>query len=209
MDRADAVRYIMDNNIEGCIVECGVFTGNFEHTCITELMSRNMRRHIYMYDTFSGLTEPSEYDHTCDNAVLFKMSSEEVYNTWKSQVVDSNTNDWCNASLESVQARLNSTGYPTEYLHYLVGDVMESLKDTQNITENIAILRLDTDWYESSKFELEQLYDKVVKGGLIIFDDYYHWDGQRKATDDFFEKIGVKYTFGNVGNGQTASIIKC
>ena len=73
-----------------------------------------------------------------------------------------------------MQERLNSTGYPEQNLHYVVGDVMETLKNKSTIPEKIAILRLDTDWYESSKYELGQMYDNVVSGGVIIFDDYYH-----------------------------------
>ena len=73
--------------------------------------------------------------------------------------------------------------------------------------DEIAILRLDTDWYESSKFELEKMYDKVVDGGLVIFDDYYHWDGQRRATDEFFESRGIVCDFIKKNN-QTATIIK-
>ena len=69
-------------------------------------------------------------------------------------------------------------------------------------------MRLDTDWYESSKYELEQLYDNVVSGGVIIFDDYNHWQGQRKATDDFFKKIGIEYNFVDIGNYKTSAIIK-
>ena len=99
-------------------------------------------------------------------------------------------------------------GYPENKIHYIVGDVLESLKDNKNIPEKIAILRLDTDWYESSKFELEKLYDSVVVGGLIIFDDYYHWDGQRKATDDFFKSRNINYEFVNTNNGKTSVIIK-
>jgi hypothetical protein len=67
---------------------------------------------------------------------------------------------------------------------------------------------LDTDWYESSKYELEQMYDNVVIGGVIIFDDYYHWDGQRRATDDFFLNKNINYDFVNLGNNKTAAIIK-
>jgi hypothetical protein len=97
------------------------------------------------------------------------------------------TNEWCFASLEYVKNRLKSTGYPENKLHYIVDDVMETLKDKTNIPEKISILRLHTDWYESSKFELECMYENVVNGGIIIFDDYYHWNGQQKATDDFFK----------------------
>jgi hypothetical protein len=136
------------------------------------------------------------------------MNKDEVYNNWKSNIIDDKTNKWCYTPLETVQNRLNSTGYSQSNLHYVVGDVMETLKDKTKIPEKIAILRLDTDWYESSKYELEQMYDNVVTGGVIIFDDYYHWDGQRRATDDFFKSRNISYDFVNIGNFKTSAIIK-
>jgi O-methyltransferase len=208
MDGSAAINYILNNNIEGSIIECGVESGNFEFIWITELLKHNTTREIYLYDTFGGLTEPSKYDYTCDNAVPFKMTKDEVYNTWKSQCVDDNLNMWCYTPLEKVKNRLNATGYPENKLHYIIGDVMTTLKDKKNIPEKIAILRLDTDWYESSKYELEQMYDNVVIGGVIIFDDYYLWDGQRRATDEYFKSININYDFVNMNNGKTAAIIK-
>jgi len=208
MDGVDAIRYILCNNIEGAIVECGVESGNFEHLWINELLKNRTTRDIYLYDTFNGLVEPTEYDYTCKDAKIYQMNKDEVYNTWKSNIINETTNRWCYTPLENVKNRLNSTGYPANKLHYVVGDVMETLKDKTNIPEKIAILRLDTDWYESSKYELEQMYDNVVTGGVIIFDDYYHWDGQRRATDDFFIKMNVKYDFVNIGNNKTSAIIK-
>jgi 5-keto 4-deoxyuronate isomerase len=136
------------------------------------------------------------------------MNKDEVYNTWKSYIINEKINGWCYTPLEKVQHRLNSTGYPQNNLHYVVGDVMETLKDKTTIPQKIAILRLDTDWYESSKYELEQMYDNVVIGGVIIFDDYYHWDGQRRATDDFFLSRNINYDFVNIGNHKTSAIIK-
>jgi hypothetical protein len=208
MDGAEAITYILNNNIEGAIVECGVESGNFEHIWINELMKHNVTRDIYLYDTFGGLVEPSDNDYTCKDAELYKMNKDEVYNTWKSQIINENTNGWCYTPLENVKHRLNSTGYPENNLHYIVGDVMETLKDKTNIPEKIAILRLDTDWYESSKYELEQMYDNVVGGGVIIFDDYYHWNGQRRATDEFFASKNLNYEFKNIGNYKTSTIIK-
>jgi hypothetical protein len=199
MDGADAVDYILRNNIEGVIVECGVDTGNFEHIWCNELMRNNVVRDIYLYDTFGGLVKPTEYDYTYKDA---------VYKMWESNIVSESINNWCYNPLEMVKNRLNSTGYPQSNLHYVVGDVMETLKDKSTIPEKIAILRLDTDWYESSKYELEQMYDNVVTGGVIIFDDYYHWDGQRRATDDFFSSRNLSYDFVYVGNYKTAAIIK-
>ena len=208
MDGADAVNYILQNNIEGCIIECGVESGNFEHIWINELMKNNSVRDIYLFDTFGGLVEPTEYDYTCKDAKLYQMNKNEVYSTWKNHVINEKVNGWCYTPLDAVKTRLNSTGYPQNNLHYVVGDVMETLKDKTTIPEKIAILRLDTDWYESSKYELEQMYDNVVIGGIIIFDDYYHWDGQRRATDDFFLSRNINYDFVNIGNYKTAAIIK-
>jgi len=207
MDGADAINYILKNNIEGVIIECGVYSGDFEYIWVNELIKNNAIRDIYLYDTFSGLVQPTEYDYTCkDN--LSQMNKDEVYNYWKKQMIDENTNGWCYSALETVKCRLNSTGYPENNLHYIVGDVMETLKDKTKIPEKIAILRLDTDWYESSKYELEQMYDNVVTGGVIIFDDYYYWEGQRKATDDFFITRNISYDFVNIGNNKTSAIIK-
>jgi len=208
MDGADAIKYILAKQIEGVIIECGVGDGHFEYIWINELMKHQEVRDIYLYDTFGGLVKPTAYDYTCKNAVLYRMSKEEVFNTWKSQVIDENVNGWCYTPLEKVQQRLNSTGYPQDKLHYVVGDVMETLKDPSQLPDKIAILRLDTDWYESSKFELEQLYDKVTTGGVIIFDDYFHWDGQRRATDDFFQSRNLLYTAVDIGNHKTCAIIK-
>ena len=208
MDGADAVNYILQNNIEGCIIECGVESGNFEHIWINELMKNNSVRDIYLFDTFGGLVEPTEYDYTCKDAKIYQMNKDEVYTTWKNNVIDEKVNSWCYTPLDKVKQRLNSTGYPENNLHYVVGNVMETLKDKTTIPEKIAILRLDTDWYESSKYELEQMYDNVVIGGVIIFDDYYHWDGQRRATDDFFLSRNINYDFVNIGNNKTSAIIK-
>ena len=208
MDGADAVNYILQNNIEGVIVECGVDSGDFEYIWINELMKHNSVRDIYLYDTFGGLVEPTEYDYTCKEAKLYQMNKDEVYNTWKSQIINEKVNGWCYTPLDKVKQRLNSTGYSQINLHYIVGDVMETLNDKTKIPTKIAILRLDTDWYESSKYELEQMYDNVVSGGIIIFDDYYHWDGQRRATDDFFLSRNINYNFVNIGNYKTSAIIK-
>jgi O-methyltransferase len=208
MDGANAINYILKNNINGVIIECGVESGDFEHIWINELMKNNAVRDIYLYDTFGGLVKPSVYDYTCKDAKLYSMDNNQVYKTWEKHIIDDKTNGWCYTPLKKVQDRLNSTGYPQDKLHYIVGDVMETLKNESNIPEQIAILRLDTDWYESSKYELEQLYNNVVIGGVIIFDDYYHWDGQRRATDDFFKSLNIEYKFVNLGNGKTSAIIK-
>jgi len=153
MDGIDAIKYILINNIDGVIIECGVASGNFEYICINELIKNNTHRDIYLYDTFAGMVEPGEYDYTRNDAVIYSWNKEETYNYWKNNIINENANNWLNYSLDTVKNRLNSTGYPQNKLHYIVGDVMNTLKDKSNIPDKIAILRLDTDWYESSKFE--------------------------------------------------------
>ncbi len=208
MDGRDSIQYILQNNIDGAVCECGVDAGYFESVWIDELLKQNITRDIYLYDTFTGLTAPGDYDYTCDGAKLFKMDKEQVHKYWSDRIVSDNLNSWCYTPLEKVKQTLYSTGYPYDRLHFVVGDVMQTLRDDANIPSKIAILRLDTDWYESSKFELERMYDKVVSGGVIIFDDYYHWDGQRRATDEFFADIHMDYNFVDIGNYKTAAIIK-
>lgn len=207
MDKEAAVQYVIKNNIDGVFIECGVGDGQFERIWINELKKYNTVRDIYMYDTFSGLTMPGKYDYTCEKA-SWNMNKDEVLKTWEKQIIDDKTNGWCYTPLEKVKESLEMTGYPSNKLHYIVGDVLQTLQHPENIPDKIAILRLDTDWYESSKFELEQMYDSVVRGGLIIFDDYYHWDGQRRATDEFFTARNLNYNFINIGNGKTCAIVK-
>ena len=208
MDGADAIKYILENNIEGVIIECGVCYGLFEMIWIEELQKNNEIRDIYLYDTFKGCTEPTNFDYTAKTATIYQLDSNATYNWWRNLKISQDTNGLCYCPLEKVKENLEKYNYPEENLHYVVGDVLETLKDKSTIPEKIAILRLDTDWYESSKFELEQMYDNVVIGGVIIFDDYYHWDGQRRATDNFFKQRGLEYEFVNIGNGKTSAIIK-
>jgi hypothetical protein len=208
MDGKDALNYILENKIEGCLVECGVYQADFQIIWITELMKNNLTRDIYLFDTFSGMTEPSDLDYTCKGAIHYHMDKNALKKWWENEKINKDTNGICYYPLRKVQYRLKSTGYDEDYLHYIVGDVMDTLQDKKNIPEKIAILRLDTDWYESSKYELEQLYDNVVEGGVIIFDDYYHWEGQRKATDEFFKSRNLNFEFKSIGNGKTSSIIK-
>lgn len=208
MDGEEALRYILRQPVPGCIVECGVDAGEFEYRWIQELQKQGQERDIYMFDTFKGLTEPGEYDYTAATARLYTMNKDTVYNEWASRKLGPDINAWCYTPLDAVKHRLESTGYPKERLHYVIGDVCKTLTDPANIPDEIAILRMDTDWYESSKIELEVLYPKVVRGGVVIFDDYYHWDGQRRATDEYFAKQGVVPRMVDIGNCKTSAFIK-
>ena len=166
-----------------------------------------------MFDTFGGMTKPTELDCMCDNYSGSESMKQTFYGKgrlmeyWNANIIDNKTNKWCYTSLTVVQDKLKSTGYDTQYLHYICGDVLETLKVDINVPKQIALLRLDTDWYESTKIELEVLFNNVTKGGIVIFDDYYLWKGQQKAVDDYFKQNNLLYDIKQI-NEQTAYIIK-
>lgn len=83
------------------------------------------------------------------------------------------------------------SGYPEKHFEFVVGDVRETAQNhRREADQGIALLRLDTDWYDSTLSELEELYPLVVKGGVVIADDYGHWLGQGKAVDEYFNERG-------------------
>lgn len=213
MDGINAIEYIINNNIPGVLVECGVDTAKQQVIWINSLGKHNQTRHIYMYDTFNGLTKPTSNDFMCEDyqgPQYMKNTfsgKDTLLKIWEKNIINENTNKWCYTSLECVQNTLNKTGYNNDYLHYIVGDVCETLNIKENIPDKISLLRLDTDWYESTKKELETLFDNVVKGGLIIFDDYYLWNGQQKAVNEYFKNNNLTYNVIKINN-QTGYIIK-
>jgi O-methyltransferase len=186
MDGGDALRYLLENGIEGDLVECGIYKADIEFTWIDVLQQSGQAREIYLYDTFTGLTPPTDFDFELSGHNQQLSTSQGTLEFWHLQQA---YGGWCAYSLENVKSRLESTGYPVEKLHYVVGDVKETLQHT--VPEKIALLRLDTDFYDSSLAEISALYDKVVPGGIIILDDYLFWNGQKKAIDEFFESRGL------------------
>ena len=86
--------------------------------------------------------------------------------------------------MEVVKKNIFSIGYDPEKIHFVQGKVEDTIPAT--IPEKISLLRLDTDWYESTKHELEHLFPRLSKGGILILDDYGHWQGARKAADEYF-----------------------
>jgi hypothetical protein len=98
-------------------------------------------------------------------------------------------NIWCYATLDEVKKNMKSTGYPEDKFKYIQGKVEETIPAT--VPEKIAVLRLDTDWYESTKHELEHLFPLLNKHGILIIDDYGFWKGSRKAVDEYFAAMGI------------------
>ena len=178
-----AVQYVNANHISGDFVECGVWRGGTSMVgALTQISEGDTSRRIWLYDTFSGMTTPSEKD-------IHRWAGQKAWRKWARSERDDH-NDWCYASLDEVKRNLFSTGYPRDRIEFIKGDVKQTL--TSGGPDRIAVLRLDTDWYESTKIELETLYPRLSRGGVFIVDDYGVWKGARQAIDQYFEEQNIK-----------------
>jgi hypothetical protein len=174
----DGVRYLVDNSIKGSIVECGVWRGGSMMAVARTLLELDeTSRDLYLYDTYAGMTEPTERDEDDKGRTAARGMTRFGRD-------DAGNSKWCNASLEDVTANLARTGYPSARCHFLVGPVESTIPAT--MPDSIALLRLDTDWYESTRHELEHLFPLLVPGGVLVLDDYGHWQGARRAVDEYF-----------------------
>ncbi|HVU56201.1 MAG TPA: TylF/MycF/NovP-related O-methyltransferase [Puia sp.] len=173
----EAVRYIETNQIPGAIVECGVWKGGSMMSVAEMLLHLGKpSRELYLYDTFEGMSAPEEIDKTYAGQSATELLAKDS-NKERNDV-------WAYSTLETVQKGMHSTGYPQEKIHYVKGKVEDTIPSA--IPSQIAILRLDTDWYESTRHELVHLYPLLSKAGVLILDDYGHWAGARKAVDEYF-----------------------
>lgn len=187
----ESVKYICKNKIDGEIVECGVWKGGSCMAIAKALMELNeTTRNIWLYDTFEGMTEPTSHDVEIETGKKGKELLEGVErNTEK-------FNMWAYAPKEMVIKNMKKTGYPSDNIKYIIGKVENTLKSQK--PQKIALLRLDTDWYESTKVELEELYPLIASGGILIVDDYGHFEGAKLAVDEYFAKQERKPLFNRI-----------
>jgi hypothetical protein len=168
-----SLEYIINNNIPGDFVECGVWRGGNILGIASYLHARNITdRKIWIYDTFEGMTPPESVDIDLNG-----VSAGDIVGTDGIK---------CYCSLKEVKNNLASSQFSQDNMNYIVGDVVQTLDDIKNIPIDIALLRLDTDWYQSTKKELDILYPKLVNKGVLIVDDYGHWKGSKQAVDEYF-----------------------
>jgi O-methyltransferase len=165
-----ALQNLDGRNIAGDIVECGVWRG------ATAIISRIISpdRKVWMYDTFDGMTAPERIDvsHLGRSALLSYQ--------WK---ID-NGGKWAKATLTEVMGNLATFGI-SDGVVPVIGDVSTTLLDFE-LPFRIALLRLDTDFYRSTLIELQMLYPRLARGGILIIDDYGHWLGARQAVNEYF-----------------------
>jgi hypothetical protein len=176
----DAVRYVVARGLEGDIVECGVWKGGSMLAVartLTELGQSD--RGLWLYDTYEGMSEPTDAD--------LMPTGEKAADLLAAH--DRSARLWAVGPLEGVREVMLSSGYPEERMHFVKGKVEETIP--AQAPEKIALLRLDTDWYESTRHELDHLWPRLVPGGVLILDDYGHWQGARKAVDEYIAEHGL------------------
>lgn len=178
-----AVRYIVANNIAGDIVECGVWKGGSMMAAARTLLSLgDTGRRLYLYDTFEGMPRPTESD--------ISYGGEVAINKWERVKRSNGYSDWVYSSIDEVRKAVYSVGYDNDLIHLIKGKVEETIP--AEAPDTISLLRLDTDWYESTYHELVHLFPRVSSGGVLILDDYGHWLGARKAADEYIQENSVK-----------------
>lgn len=192
----EATRYVVRQQIPGDVVECGVWRGgSMQAVALTLLSLGESSRELHLFDTFEGMPPPSEEDtRTLDGE---KVTAEQMLAT-----SDKDSKLWAVAGLEDVKEGMAETGYPAEKVHFHPGLVEDTTP--AEAPEQIAILRLDTDWYASTKHELEHLYERLSPGGILVIDDYGDWEGARKAVDEFLDKTGEALFLCPMGTGRIA-----
>jgi O-methyltransferase len=189
----ESVRYVYRNNLPGDIVECGVWRGGMMQIVARTLISETQKdsnpsnlRKLWLFDTFEGMPAPS---HELDRD-MYKGEHASAKMKREPKIGPNGTHTiWCLADLDDVVNGMDSTDYPSGHVNYVKGLVEETLPNSS--LEKISILRVDTDWYSSTKHILKSLYEKVVSGGVVIFDDYESWEGARTAVNEFFTEEGI------------------
>lgn len=179
-----SIEYLIKKKIKGDFVECGVWRGG-NLILLQKMLKRlkNKKTTIYGYDTFTGLTTPSAIDKPHHS----KYNSLKI---WKKRKKKDHVN-WCYSGINSVKKNILSTLGSNNNIKLIQGKVEDTLLQKSQLPKKIALLRLDTDWYKSTKTELEILYPLLSKGGVLIIDDYGHWKGARKAVDEYFKNQKV------------------
>jgi O-methyltransferase len=196
-----SIVYLDARGVPGDIVECGVWRGG---SCIlaarTLILLGDTSRRIWLYDTFSGMTQPTSRDRDIYGGKALDMrerSHTEQGRPTPFQFV---------ASLEDVRSNMANSGFPEDRVVYVEGPVEETLPGSR--PDQIALLRLDTDWFESTAHSLRHLYPRLSRGGVLISDDYGDWPGVREAVDGFLDEIGERLLLNRIDNtGRIA--IKC
>lgn len=190
-----AVHRIIDNKVPGVFVECGVWQGG----CAAAMMlAQNKKRpptvprEIHLFDSFEGLPPAREEDGY--EAMNWQEMEESDVKAW----------DNCIASIDTVRQNFNTLNMDLSLFHFHKGWFEETVPQTaaEHPDLKISLLRLDGDWYESTRICLETLYPMVAEGGMVIIDDYYRWEGCTWAVHEFLARHRLKHPLVTITHNQ-------
>ena len=178
-----AVEYVVSSPIPGDIVECGVWKGGSSMMAASTLLKNgDSARRLWLYDTYTGMTEPAENDIRATDGTP-------AVSLWQ-EYQQKDGSQWMSMPLEEARVNMLSTGYPEKNISFVEGRVEDTIPNS--IPGRIALLRLDTDWYESTYHELNHLFPRLSPHGVLIIDDYGWWKGAKQATDQYFEENNIQ-----------------
>jgi O-methyltransferase len=176
----DGVSYVVDQDVEGGIAECGVWRGGSMMAVALTLLRRGVRdRDLYLFDTFEGMPGPTEAD------VRSPYDGYSPHRRWRAKQ-RGEINRWHYVTADAVRDALLGTGYDPARIHLVKGRVEDTLPE--EAPPKLSLLRLDTDWYASTRHELIHLYPRLAEGGVLVLDDYGHYEGARRAVDEYFRE---------------------
>lgn len=183
----EAVRYVSERGIPGDFVECGVYKGGAIIMMADALLAHGYEpRRIHLFDTFTGFTGRSEHDVDYGGREIGKFTTDSFRH--------------------ELETNLKIVPYPNEHYVFVEGDVIQTSRD--RCPDVISLLRLDTDTYDTTRAELENMFPRLSPGGVLIVDDYGYSRGCRKATDDFFAGHGDRLFLQRPNKGSRTAI-KC
>ncbi|MDP3726503.1 MAG: TylF/MycF/NovP-related O-methyltransferase [bacterium] len=173
----DLAEDVEKKGLSGSFVECGTWKGGAAATMAAVAHRYGNQRKTWYFDSFEGMPEPTQEDKKGEGK---RGGTEDL------------TGDMLKASISDVEEVIfEKLKLPRENNIIVKGWFQDTLPEKKREIGPIAILRLDGDWYESTKVCLEELYDQVVSGGYVIVDDYGAWAGCKKAVHEFFDKRGI------------------
>lgn len=186
----EAVRYVVANSIPGDFIECGVWRGGSSMAAALALKELgDESRELWLYDTYEGMSAPTEAD--------VDIAGQTAESKFAQRQLTEDSSEWCRSPIDDVRRNLESTGYPIGKVHFIKGKVQDTIPANMPAGP-VAILRLDTDWYESTRHEMQHLYPRLVRSGVLILDDYGYWQGARKAVDEYFTAHEIRPLMGRV-----------
>ncbi len=173
-----ACKHAVLAGIRGDFVECGVWRGGNAIAAKMTFEAYGSDKEVWLFDTFAGMSQPGELDRAAftahDPSEIFVENQRDDYN------------EWCYASIEDVRGNFKRAGVDLERVRFIKGDVLMTLSEKANLPHSISVLRLDTDFYESTKTELEALYPRLSRGGSLLIDDFGYWEGVKTAVGEYF-----------------------